>query len=70
MGIFGPIVVKSLLNSTIKSQVVMTESNHHLWGLVPGDTGMVMFRNFTFFNFTNPLDFMLYNKTPEFIMDG
>ena len=48
----------------------MQESNHNLWAKIPGDTDMVIYRNFTFFNFTNPLDFVFYNKTPEFMVDG
>ena len=48
----------------------MQESNQNLWAKIPGDSGMVIYRNFTFFNFTNPLDFVFYNKTPEFMVDG
>ena len=48
----------------------MQESNRNLWANIPGDTGMVIYRNFTFFNLINPLDFVFYNKTPEFMVDG
>lgn len=37
----------------------MTETNSDTWGVIPGKTGFMMLRNFTFYNFTNPMEVFL-----------
>lgn len=48
-----------LLHFGVSYSVVMNEANSETWGLVPGKTGLVMLRNFTFYNFVNPMEVFL-----------
>jgi hypothetical protein len=59
-------------------QTVMTADNYEMWvyhsnqpqGEVPGKTGAVIIRNFTFFDFVNPMDVMFRNQKPKFVEVG
>jgi hypothetical protein len=44
----------------------MGDDTYEYWGQNPGKTNSVTERNFTFFNFANPREFLYQNKTPKF----
>jgi len=44
----------------------MAPDTYEYWGQSPGQTKSVTKRNFAFFNFTNPREFLYQNKTPVF----
>lgn len=43
----------SLIQSQVISESIYTEKNYQQWGFVPGDTGVVIYKNHFFYNFTN-----------------
>ncbi|EGR32021.1 hypothetical protein IMG5_098570 [Ichthyophthirius multifiliis] len=43
----------------------MTSKTHSQWGMIPGDTKMEIERQFTFYNFENPEDFVFRGKKPH-----
>ena len=45
----------------VGQNVIMRESNSDVWGSVPGKSGLVMIRNFSLYQFTNPMEFALNN---------
>lgn len=66
MGVVLPIILHNAISEMAKNQVVMTPSSHGLWGEVPGDTKMKIYRTFQFFNFKNPYETLFLNETPAF----
>ena len=61
-----PIVINSAIVSQAKDKAIMKVGNQNLWGEVPGDSGAQITRNFKFYNFTNPDEFLFENQIPEF----
>ncbi|KAL4446619.1 hypothetical protein ABPG74_005557 [Tetrahymena malaccensis] len=64
VGIVMPIILINFIKNQAKEQVVMQSSNYDQWGQIPGDTGMVLERQFTFFNWTNAERFFIYGDKP------
>ncbi|EAR89297.2 CD36 family protein (macronuclear) [Tetrahymena thermophila SB210] len=64
VGIVMPIILINFIKDQAKQQVVMQQSNYDQWGQIPGDTGMVLERQFTFFNWTNAERFFIYGDKP------
>ncbi|KAL4496216.1 hypothetical protein ABPG72_012953 [Tetrahymena utriculariae] len=64
IGIVMPIILLNFIKNQAKEQVVMQSSNYDQWGQIPGDTGMVLERQFTFFNWTNAERFFIYGDKP------
>jgi CD36 family len=67
IGIVGPILIHSLLQSQASSSVVMTPSSFSLWGMIPGSSHMNITRKFNFFEFLNPYQVLFLNETPIFV---
>lgn len=67
LGIVLPIVMHQFLLSAASTNAIMTPETRNMWGMVPGDTKMVVVRSFQFFNFTNPYETVFLNETPLFI---
>lgn len=61
-----PFLLASLIDSQAKSGIVMTPDNENLWAHIPGGTNTITYRNFTFFNFTNPREFLYQGQKPLF----
>ena len=66
LGVVLPIILHSLIVNMAKNNVIMTPETHGLWGMVPGDTKMLIYRTFHFFNFQNPYEAIFLNETPVF----
>ncbi len=66
LGVVLPIILHSLIVEMAKNNVIMTPETHNLWGMVPGDTKMLIYRTLHFFNFQNPYEAIFLNETPVF----
>lgn len=64
LGIILPIVLHKVIVDMAKSSEMMTPSTYNLWGMVPGDSKMLIYRTFQFFNFKNPYEVVFLNETP------
>lgn len=64
LGVVLPLVIHTFIVDMAKSSVIMTPETQKLWGLVPGDTHMLIYRTFQFFNFKNPYETVFLNETP------
>ena len=65
-GIFILFGLSSIINEVILEGVVLDPATFDVWGENPGQTGTVTLRNFTFYNFTNPREYLYHNATPKF----
>ena len=66
LGAVLPIILHKTILKMAANNVVMTPETHGLWGMVPGDTKMLILRSFQFFNFQNPYETIFLNETPSF----
>lgn len=64
LGIILPIVLHKAIVDMAKDSTLMTPGTYNLWGQVPGDSKMVIYRTFQFYNFTNPYEAIFLNETP------
>ena len=64
LGVVLPIVLHKAILEMAKTNVIMTPGTSNLWGRVPGDTHMKIYRTFQFFNFQNPYEAIFLNETP------
>lgn len=64
---FATGVVNNALFDQAAKNVVLKPETYEKWGAVPGSTGTVVYKNYSFFNFTNPEDFTYFNKTAKLI---
>ena len=46
--------------------MIMSPDNYNLWGKIPGESGIKLLRNFTFYEFQNPNQFLFDNELPIF----
>lgn len=60
------LVLGKIITAQAKAGVVMTASTEGLWAHVPGETETVIIREYTFFNFTNPKEFLYKGARPVF----
>ncbi|KAL4503018.1 hypothetical protein ABPG72_014247 [Tetrahymena utriculariae] len=63
-GCVVPIAINAIIQKQVASQITMTDSNSGMWADIPGDTNAFIVRNFTFFEFKNPFEFLFEQKTP------
>lgn len=66
IGIGGPFLIDSVIKSQVNDQVMMTDKNFDLWGVIPGESGVDVVRDVYFYNFTNSRDVIFKNAKPEF----
>lgn len=64
--VISTITLPTVLKESINDELKMAPDTYEFWGQSPGQTKSVTKRNFTFFNFTNPREFLYQNKTPIF----
>ena len=64
--IFATLILPSIIKSTIHEELKMSSDTYEYWGQFPGKTRTVTVRNFTFYNFTNPRQFLYQNAIPKF----
>ncbi|EAS04570.2 CD36 family protein (macronuclear) [Tetrahymena thermophila SB210] len=63
-GCVVPIAINAIIQKQVASQITMTDSNQGMWADIPGDTKAFIVRNFTFFEFKNPFEFLFKQQTP------
>lgn len=66
IGIAGPFIIQSTINTLIGKQTVLGKDNTGVWAQLPGDSGTDFVKTFSFFNFSNWEDFVLHGAKPEF----
>jgi hypothetical protein len=66
LSIFAIFGLQSVVDSAILDGVKLTPDTYDLWGENPGSSNITTSRNFTFYNFTNPRDYLYRNKLPKF----
>lgn len=64
--ILSTITIPAFLKATVAEELKMAPDTYEYWGQSPGKADSVTNRNFTFFNFTNPREFLYQNATPVF----
>lgn len=64
--LFTLIGLDSLIDSVILEGVVLAPETADTWGNNPGSTNTLTLRNFTFYNLTNPKEFLYRNQKPVF----
>ena len=67
MGIAGPFMIGSIIDSSINKQTVLGRDNVGVWASIPGNSETDFVRQFSFFNFSNWEDFVLHGSKPQFI---
>ena len=70
LAIVLPIVIESQINEKAQEQVLMTNKNFELWGIIPGQSQVDMHRDHYLYNLTNPEDFLYNQAKPEFVEVG
>lgn len=64
--VLATIILPIVLKASITDELKMVPDTYEYWGQSPGKTKSVTKRNFAFFNFTNPREFLYQNKKPVF----
>lgn len=64
---FSHNALHSVLLSQAKESVLLTSATYDQWGKIPGSTNTFVYKNFSFFNFTNPEAFAYFNQSAKFI---
>jgi hypothetical protein len=64
--LFTLVGLESVIDSVILDGVVLAPENIELWGQNPGKTKTTLLRNFTFFNLSNPREFLYRAQKPVF----
>lgn len=55
IGVFSPMVMDTIIKSQAQKKVILSSDTEGLWSKIPGDSGVNIFRNFSFYDFKNPV---------------
>jgi hypothetical protein len=70
VGIIVPGIIHNQILTKAGQTAVMQQSNQDFWGIIPGQLGANVSRDYTFFNFTNPFESVYCNAVPTFMQTG
>ena len=66
LDIFMFVGLDNIVNEVVLQKVWLDPEKVEMWGQNPGHSKTVTLRNYTFYNFTNPREFLYHNATPRF----